>query len=283
VRSHQQKQLGFTLRELSIVLVVIGLIIGGVLVGQDLVKAAATRATLAQIEKYNTAANTFRNKYNGIPGDLDLADATNFGFTISDCLGDGSTPAGGRNGNGLIEGAGISEPLAAYMGENELFWLDLSAAHLIDSNISDSRSTLCNSSLTALSATIIGQYVPTAKLGGGNFIQVYGLGSNNWFMLSGMSLFYSLTSYANGVPTLSVSQAYNMDKKVDDGLPTTGKVVAVYVTTSQTVTTLAPNDSTSGGDTTTCYDTTTNQYSTGISGGALTNCALSFQMQGAAR
>jgi prepilin-type N-terminal cleavage/methylation domain-containing protein len=45
---------GFTLIELSIVLVIIGLIVGGVLVGQDLVKAAGVRATISQIEKFNT-------------------------------------------------------------------------------------------------------------------------------------------------------------------------------------------------------------------------------------
>ena len=41
---------GFTLIELSIVLVIIGLIVGGVLVGQDLIRAAQVRATISQIE-----------------------------------------------------------------------------------------------------------------------------------------------------------------------------------------------------------------------------------------
>ena len=46
---------GFTLIELSIVLVIIGLIVGGILVGQDLINAAAIRAQIAQVEKYQTA------------------------------------------------------------------------------------------------------------------------------------------------------------------------------------------------------------------------------------
>lgn len=50
---------GFTLIELSIVLVVSGLIVGGVLVGQDLIRAAGVRATITQIEKFNQAAHTF--------------------------------------------------------------------------------------------------------------------------------------------------------------------------------------------------------------------------------
>jgi prepilin-type N-terminal cleavage/methylation domain-containing protein len=42
---------GFTLIEISIVLVIIGLIVGGVLVGHDLIRAAGVRATISQVEK----------------------------------------------------------------------------------------------------------------------------------------------------------------------------------------------------------------------------------------
>jgi prepilin-type N-terminal cleavage/methylation domain-containing protein len=61
---------GFTLIELSIVLVIIGLVVGGVLVGRDLICAAELRAQISQIEKYNTAVNTFYGKYGGLPGPL---------------------------------------------------------------------------------------------------------------------------------------------------------------------------------------------------------------------
>src|SRR6185312_11880077 len=92
---------GFTLIELSIVLVIIGLIVGGVLVGQDLIRAAEIRATVGQYEKYNAAINTFRSKYNGIPGDLLEASATAFGL----CPTAGCTTgaAGLGDGNGLIQ------------------------------------------------------------------------------------------------------------------------------------------------------------------------------------
>jgi prepilin-type N-terminal cleavage/methylation domain-containing protein len=129
MRRPHGKNHGFTLIELSIVLVVIGLIIGGVLVGQDLIKAAETRATLAQIEKYNSAVNTFKTKYNGIPGDLIYTDAANFGFTVgTGCAGQ----QGGRDGNGLLDGwTGVST-LVQGSGETGLFWQDLSSANLID-------------------------------------------------------------------------------------------------------------------------------------------------------
>ena len=71
---------GFTLVELSIVLVIIGLIVGGVLVGQDLIAAARIRSQLSQIDKYNIAVNTFRLKYNVLPGDMLPDQASAFGF-----------------------------------------------------------------------------------------------------------------------------------------------------------------------------------------------------------
>lgn len=70
----------FTLIELSVVLVVIGLIVGGVLVGQDLIKAAAIRATVTQVEQFNTAANTFFGKYGYLPGDMPNPPAGELGF-----------------------------------------------------------------------------------------------------------------------------------------------------------------------------------------------------------
>ncbi len=71
---------GFTLIELAIVLVIIGLIVGGVLVGQDLIAAARIRSQLSQIDKYNTAVITFRLKYNVLPGDMLPDQASAFGF-----------------------------------------------------------------------------------------------------------------------------------------------------------------------------------------------------------
>ena len=96
---NKKSQQGFTLIELSIVLVIIGLIVGGILVGRDLIRAAGVRSTIAQIESYQTAANTFRGKYGYLPGDIKDPDATNFGFKIR-----GTVSKGMGDGNGVIEG-----------------------------------------------------------------------------------------------------------------------------------------------------------------------------------
>jgi len=65
---------GFTLIELSIVLTVIGLIVGGVMSGQSLIHAARIRQIYTQSAEYIQAINTFKDKYDALPGDM--ADAT---------------------------------------------------------------------------------------------------------------------------------------------------------------------------------------------------------------
>lgn len=72
----RQKQNGFTLVELSIVIVIIGLIVAGVVGGQTLVTQAKFRAIVNDFNKYNVAVNAFMLEYNEKPGDM--ANATSF-------------------------------------------------------------------------------------------------------------------------------------------------------------------------------------------------------------
>ena len=61
---------GFTLIELSLVVVIIGLIVGGVLVGRDLINAAAIRSQISQLEGFDMAVSVFKQKYGALPGDI---------------------------------------------------------------------------------------------------------------------------------------------------------------------------------------------------------------------
>src|ERR1700722_19638100 len=99
-----QRSSGFTLIELSIVLVIIGLIVGGVLVGRDLIEAAAIRAQISQIEKYQTAVNTLRAKYEYLTGDMPDPAASACGFYPRGLY------AGEGDGNGVIEGVSAPAP-----------------------------------------------------------------------------------------------------------------------------------------------------------------------------
>ena len=60
---------GFTLVELSIVLVIIGLLVGGILVGQSLIESAKLSSFVASIGKHDAAIGAFEAKYRGLPGD----------------------------------------------------------------------------------------------------------------------------------------------------------------------------------------------------------------------
>jgi len=64
------KYQGFTLIELSIVLVIIGLIIGGVITGREQISNAQVRKDIAQWDSYSAAANAYKMKYHYYPGDL---------------------------------------------------------------------------------------------------------------------------------------------------------------------------------------------------------------------
>ena len=70
---------GFTLVELSVVLIIVSLLAGGILVGRDMFNSAQIRAAARQIEVFNTAYTTFLLKYGCVPGDC--GNAESFGFT----------------------------------------------------------------------------------------------------------------------------------------------------------------------------------------------------------
>lgn len=257
---------GFTLIELAVVLVVIGLIVGGILVGRDLIVASAIRAQLSQIDRIHTAANTFRTKYNALPGDMEVAEATKLGFVTAGCTGG----TGRRDGNHQIEGA--SGTFVQDGGETALFWQDLAAERLTDIRLGSTRN--CNSGVTNLPATGVHLILPQAKIATSHYLYLMYTGGMHWIGLSAVSG----TSPASNLliaASLPVAQAHSMDMKVDDGLPTTGTVRARYYLSNG----LLQNAPNAGADSSsTCYNTAgTGAYSIAYNNGAEANCALSFR------
>ncbi len=86
------RQSGFTLVEIAIVLVIIGLILGGVLKGQVLIDNAKYKNFVKQIESYRAAVYTFQDTYRALPGDIGVISALDAAATAGD-------------GDGVIEGA----------------------------------------------------------------------------------------------------------------------------------------------------------------------------------
>ena len=73
----------FSLVELSIVLVILGLLTGGILTGQNLIRAAELRSVVTEFQTYQTAVMTFRDKYFALPGDM--TNATDFWGEMTNC------------------------------------------------------------------------------------------------------------------------------------------------------------------------------------------------------
>lgn len=308
---HKRRVLqGFTLIELSIVLVIIGLIVGGVLVGRDLIAAAAIRAQISQIEKYQTAVNTFRGKYGFMPGDIPDPDATKFGFM---------TRGAGRSqgdGDGAIEcpwmgTAGVTR-LCFGVGEAGLFWRDLSTQGLVDGSFN--YATCCSSCSGPGGCTmVVPAFIPKAAIGQDNYVVAYAAGfydsgvwvseGGNYFGIQNVT---SATTDGGGnfarqpAMPLTVTQAYNIDKKMDDGLPQTGSVVARFATdigmqwsSGGAISAVygASDTSATAGSATTCFDNSagtsgtpgvsgaTQHYSVEMNNGMGVNCALSFKLQ----
>jgi prepilin-type N-terminal cleavage/methylation domain-containing protein len=114
----QSQQSGFTLVEIAIVLVIIGLLLGGILKGQELINSAKVKNIANDFRVIPTYIYAYQDKFKALPGD-DANVATHV---------TGATPAGaGALGNGVINGAWNSN---TNTDESYLFWQHVRLANL---------------------------------------------------------------------------------------------------------------------------------------------------------
>ncbi len=230
-----KKHHGFTLVELSVVLVIIGLLIGGVIQAQSMIQEAQNTSTIAQVEAYNGAVAQFRSVYAGYPGDIDGTriphcddtckpedDATiNDGFvgtTWGAWIWKFRTP--GFNGDG---------------NENVLFWLHLYKAGLItdvnDQIMSDTRMQF-RFGITHPAAAVGGGFIVKHPAGREQQIDAPGNVRGIQGLVIGLAKYpYPTTGSTGGLDqrragdnVLTPERAFLIDKKIDDGLPASGKV-----------------------------------------------------------
>jgi prepilin-type N-terminal cleavage/methylation domain-containing protein len=107
-----KKQSGFTLVELAIVLVIIGLILAAVLKGQEMIQNAKVKNLANDLRSISAAYYSYQDRYKAIPGD-DKDAATHLGQAV--------TPVG--NGDGIITGA-FSDNAATVASESQYFVRD---------------------------------------------------------------------------------------------------------------------------------------------------------------
>jgi prepilin-type N-terminal cleavage/methylation domain-containing protein len=98
----RNQQSGFTLIEIAIVLVIIGLLLGGVLKGQELITAARVRNIISSQDGIKAAYFGFLDRYRALPGDYLIANAQ---ANIPGCAGCFGGVQGSGGGDGQIRGA----------------------------------------------------------------------------------------------------------------------------------------------------------------------------------
>lgn len=198
---------GFSLVELSIVLVILGLLTGGILTGQNLIRAAELRSVTTEFQAYQTAVNTFRDKYFAIPGDLNNASD----FWAASTSG---------NGDGTLD----SPAAVSTAGETFGFWQQLALAGLIEGSYDGTAGA------GGVDDALISQNVPDSKVGSGgwsvlNVATQTAADTNGYYEGNyGNMMFFGskTTNDITSAPVLSSEETWNVDTKIDDGRPGTG-------------------------------------------------------------
>lgn len=229
-KTFSSKKSAFSLIELSIVLIIIGLLIAGVTGGASLIKSSELRAAMSEARGYSVAVNGFFAQFNALPGDYKTAV-------------NGSIVAGSTNGaNSKIEYY-VSD-VTTYTSESVVAWDQLIKTGAIDSTLS--------LTLTAVgTAQVAGTQMPASKIKFAGWHFDYNTTSlQNVIVLTGTTGAASGTTntLVNGTTVATGSligtDALSIDTKIDDASGSTGKVRAVnpgsstchssgvYVTTS---------------------------------------------------
>lgn len=192
------KKSGFTLVELSIVLVIIGLLIGGILVAQSLIESVGIQSFVRQVQQIDAAVINFESKYRDLPGDSKLFD------TAGD--GDGKIEASGSNRHDL---------------EVANFWRHLSQDGFLPDNVVYDND--------ASTGVVPGVEIPKASYGGespNTGIVINTVGS---WGVSPKATYYHFCDFSDSTsavvhstaiykPAYKPSQMLSIDKKMDDGI-----------------------------------------------------------------
>lgn len=213
---------GFTLVELAVVMTIVGLLIGSVLKGQEMVNNARVTSVINEVQSYIAAKTAFRDKYSQLPGDMSTATAR-----LTGCSG--LVPAGNwcgnGNGNNLVGqpsidgGINQSGTLMQPQVETTLFWTHLSLADLISGiSVGDPQDPAW------------GVTHPDSAFGGGFHIQQKddndGGIDDGWGLQLRLQGNIMADALDNKFPILSPVRARQIDTKMDDGMPNTGYVQA---------------------------------------------------------
>jgi len=207
----------FSLIELSIVLVIIGLLSASIVGSQKLVAQAKVKKVINEVKEIQDAIRVFYSTYNAYPGDI--KDATSY-WTSGTANGDGDKIIEHAVGTA---GAGVSESGRAFQ--------HLSLAGLVKGSytaaavLKDSPTIAYNSSISPKASYILTNFCLISS-NSGNLTNLNHCGGStaSTIRLGSSESPESHTNTAVGYGVLSVEQASFIDRKIDDGLPRRGFV-----------------------------------------------------------
>ena len=210
---NNQKESGFTLVEISMGMIIIGLLIGGIFGGMALIENMKVNSTVQQIKKFESAALNFKQTYGYLPGDL--ANPTS---VLSNCAAPCDL-SGNQDGKVTSNGWNAWNALLSWNSEETAFWHHLAAANMVEGIIPDGGTGI-----------VMGTHIPLSPFETG-----YGLTYNG---IAGTGVRGSQIVLANSPYTTALggttandlvipgSAAQKLDEKIDNGDRYTGKFLA---------------------------------------------------------
>lgn len=207
-RSHAMAR-GFTLLEISIVVVIIGLIMGGITVGIFVQQSAKLQSVIADQSLIVEAITSYREKYSALPGDHSTAESV---------FGSSATDNGDDDGN--IEKPDVNN-------ESWLAWQHLALAGLWKGSFTgDNGASATNTAWDA----VLGSNVPKSAVDGVGYSIYYPPATDNNFGATPQKHFVVVgnDSHTDNITTfggwLSTTDAMSIDGKMDDTLAYSGNV-----------------------------------------------------------
>jgi prepilin-type N-terminal cleavage/methylation domain-containing protein len=192
-----RRQGGFTLVEIAIVLVIIGLLLGGILKGQEMITQAKIKNVIADMSGVSAAMYGYQDRYRALPGD-DKNAASRWSITAAD---------NGTVGDGVIQGLYIP---AGATHETALFWDHLRRAGFVSGSGTDNPFNAVSGKMGVQTSDGSAPSSGTFKNG----------------ILSGGSPATAFTQLVLCSANLPDKVAISVDSQMDDGNGTQGNVRA---------------------------------------------------------
>lgn len=225
----------FTLIELSIVLVIIGLITGGVLVGSYLIKTASIQQQIRQFSELTSVVNGFRVKYDYLPGDMPPEQASSLGFFVFTGANAGkyvSSLCTFGNNDGAVGNNNEAYPFWSHLSSSGMvkgFYAG-EAGNLLRSNSICGGGSAGGIPITSPTTTDdFAKFFPRGKIGGDNSFMFavgnrYLAAANSNVVFGGIvkDNMFILSDLVNGTKLFSANEMFQIDVKIDDGFPFSG-------------------------------------------------------------